>query len=36
MLDICMIAMLAAMYGLFYGFMTWCGRVVAETGGDSK
>lgn len=34
MLDVYMVLMLAASFGLFYGFMAWCGKVVDQTGGE--
>ena len=32
MLDLYMMLMLAGIFGLFYGFMVWCGRVIGEGG----
>ncbi|MDF2726325.1 MAG: hypothetical protein K0Q59_6003 [Paenibacillus sp.] len=34
MLDLIMIAILAAAYALFAGFMAWCGTVVEDSGGE--
>lgn len=36
MLDLYMVLMLAGTFALFYGFMTWCDRVVDESGGDRE
>lgn len=33
MIDLYMLLMLAGLFGLFYGFIVWCGRVIDE-GGD--
>jgi len=35
MMDLYMVASLAVIYGLFYGFMHWCADVVEEKGRDS-
>ncbi len=35
MLDVYMIVALLASFGLFYGFLTWCGSVIDQTGGES-
>lgn len=32
MQDLYMVLMLAGIFGLFYGFIVWCGRVVGEGG----
>lgn len=34
MLDLYMVAALAVIYGLFYGFVHWCAGVAEEAGGD--
>ncbi len=34
MQDLYMIGLLVVIYLLFYGFLSWCGRVVNETGGE--
>lgn len=36
MLDVYMVLLLAATFGLFYGFLAWCNRVIDDTGGDTK
>lgn len=36
MLDLYMILILAVTYVLFAGFMTWCGKVVDDAGGERK
>jgi hypothetical protein len=33
MLDLCMVLLLAITYALFTGFLSWCGRVIEESGG---
>lgn len=33
-MDVVMVLTLAGAYGLFCGFLAWCGKVVEETGGD--
>ncbi|MDQ0088092.1 hypothetical protein J2T12_001498 [Paenibacillus anaericanus] len=32
MMDLYMVVALAVIYGLFYGFTTWCERVIEDTG----
>lgn len=34
MMDLYMVALLALIYGVFYGFMRWCAGVVEDTGRD--
>lgn len=34
MMDLYMVASLAVIYGLFYGFMRWCAGVIEDTGRD--
>jgi len=36
MLDLYMVLLLAACYGIYSGFTAFCGRVIEETGGGSK
>lgn len=36
MLDLYMVLMLAATYLLFAGFLSWCGKVTEESGGERK
>lgn len=36
MLDLYMVLMLVVTYALFTGFLSWCGRVIQESGGDRK
>lgn len=36
MMDLFMIWALAGAFLLFFGFLTWCGRVVGDTGGESQ
>jgi|GEM_PF-848581 len=36
MLDLYMIVLLAAAFGLCYGFTAWCDRVVGETEGERE
>jgi hypothetical protein len=33
MLDLYMVLLLAATYALFTGFLSWCERVIQESGG---
>ncbi|CAM4005221.1 TMhelix containing protein [Paenibacillus alkaliterrae] len=35
MVDVYMIVVLLACFGLFYGFLTWCGNVIEQAGGDN-
>ena len=36
MQDLYMAVLLAVTYLLFYGFLSWCSRVVEETGGERR
>ncbi|MDF2926616.1 MAG: hypothetical protein K0R57_5530 [Paenibacillaceae bacterium] len=36
MIDVYMAVSLAAIFGLFYGFTCWCGRVVDNQGGEGQ
>lgn len=36
MMDMYMVAMLTAIFGLFYWFASWCERVVDDQGGEGR
>jgi hypothetical protein len=36
MLDVYMVLMLAAAFGAFYGFASWCNRLIEDKGEGSR
>lgn len=36
MMDLYMVAALTAIFGLFYAFTSWCGRIVDDKGGQEQ